>query len=72
MATNHRQVAQLESASSGFLLLFMVSRLSWTSSVLLLSQGPESLCGAANTLSVGVRGYQGENQQAPIISLKRD
>lgn len=42
------------------------------SSVLLLSQGPESLYGAANTLSVGVRGCQGENQQAPIISLKRD
>ena len=40
--------------------------------VLLLSQGPESLCGAANTLSVGVRGCQGENQRAPIISLKRD
>lgn len=31
-----------------------------------------SPCGAANTLSVGVRGCQGENQQAPIISLKRD
>lgn len=59
MATNHGHVAQLDSASSGFLLLFMVSRLSGTSSVLLLSQGPESLCGAANTLSVGVRGYWG-------------
>lgn len=68
----HRHVTQLDSASSGFLLLFMVSRLSQASSMLLLSQGPEPLCGAANTLSVGVRGYQGENQQAPIISLKRD
>lgn len=51
MATNHGLAAQLDSASSGFLLLFMASRLSWPFSVLLLSQGPESLCGCKYPVS---------------------
>lgn len=72
MVTNTRPVTQLDLASSGFLLLFMASRLSQASSALLLSQGPEPLCGAVNTLSVGVRGYGEGDQQAPIINLKRD
>ena len=72
MVTNTRPVTQLDSASSGSLLLFMASRLSQASSVLLLSQDPEPLSGAVNTLSVGVRGYGERDQQAPIINLKRD